>query len=120
TGHAGGAEKNRLFDSVIHLAPGNYLVYYKSDDSHSYDHWNGAPPAEQRYWGISIFPASGKLNPADVGPFMTMHATDFTVAQLTHMGNDEDASTTFQLGRQTRLRILAIGEGRDSQDPQPG
>ncbi|PYO94698.1 MAG: hypothetical protein DMD62_04650 [Gemmatimonadetes bacterium] len=115
TGHAGGAEKNRLFDSVIHLAPGNYLVYYKSDDSHSYDHWNGAPPAEERYWGISIFPATGKLNSADVGPFMTMHATDFTMAQLNHMGNDEDARTTFQLTEQTRVRVLAIGEGRDSE-----
>jgi len=115
TGHAGGAEKNRLFDSVIHLAPGNYLVYYKSDDSHSSDHWNGAPPAEERYWGISIFPATGKLNSADVGPFMTMHATDFTMAQLNHMGNDEDARTTFQLTEQTRVRVLAIGEGRDSE-----
>jgi len=113
TEHAGGAEKNRLFDSVIHLAPGNYLVYYKTDGSHSYDHWNAAPPAEERYWGISIFPASGKLNPADVGPFMKMHAADFTMAQLTHMGNDEDARTTFQLSAQTRVRVLAIGEGRD-------
>jgi hypothetical protein len=115
TEHAGGAEKNRLFDSVIHLAPGNYLAYYKSDDSHAYDHWNAAPPAEERYWGISIFPASGKLNPADVGPFMTMPGTDFTVGRLTHMGNDEDAQTTFQLSQQTRVRVLAIGEGRDGQ-----
>ena len=115
TEHAGGAEKNRLFDGVIRLAPGNYLVYYKSDDSHSYNNWNGAPPAEGRYWGISIFPASGRLNPADIGPFMRTRGagTDATVAQLEHMGDDEDARAPFQLSAQTRVRVLAIGEGRD-------
>jgi len=115
TEHAGGAKKNRLFDGTIHLAPGNYLVYYKSDGSHSYNDWNGAPPAEERYWGVSIFPASGRLNPADIGPFMRTRGAgnDATVAQLNHMGNDEDARTTFQLPQQTRLRVLALGEGRD-------
>src|SRR6266550_2416615 len=115
TEHGGGAEKNRLFDGVIRLAPGNYLVYYKSDDSHSYNNWNGAPPAEGRYWGISIFPASGRLNPTDIGPFMRTRGagTDATVAQLEHMGDDEDARAPFQLSAQTRVRVLAIGEGRD-------
>ena len=41
---AGGADKNRLFDGTLHLAPGSYLVYYRSDGSHSYDDWNAAPP----------------------------------------------------------------------------
>ena len=117
TEHAGGARKNRVFDGTIHLAPGNYLVYYKSDDSHSYNNWNGAPPAEERYWGVSLFPASRRLNPADVGPFMRTRGAgnDATVAQLTHMGDEEDARTTFQLPQQTRLRVLVIGEGRDGE-----
>jgi hypothetical protein len=115
TEHAGGAEKNRVFDKTVHLAAGNYLVYYHSDDSHSYNDWNGAPPAEERYWGISIFPASGRLNPADVGPFMQTHGAgnNSTLAQLNHMGNDEDARTTLRLSAQARVRVLAIGEGRD-------
>src|SRR5437899_13009596 len=117
TEHAGGARKNRVCDGTIHLAPGNYLVYYKSDDSHSYNTWNGAPPAEERYWGVSVFPASRRLNPADIGPFMrTLGAgTNNTLAQLTHMGNDEDASTTLRLTAETRVRVLAVGEGRDSE-----
>ena len=115
TEHAGGAEKNRLFDGTIHLDAGNYLVYYHSDGSHSFNDWNGAPPAEERYWGVSVFPASRRLNPADIGPFMRTHGagTNNTLAQLTHMGNDEDASTTLRLTAETRLRILAVGEGRD-------
>ena len=117
TEHAGGAAKNRLFDGVIHLKPGNYLVYYRSDGSHSYNDWNGAPPAEDRYWGVSVFPASGRLNPADIGEFMQTRGagTDATVARLNHMGNGEDARTEFRLSQQTRLRVLAIGEGRDGE-----
>src|SRR5205809_88714 len=117
TEHGGGAQKNRLFDGTVHLEPGNYLVYYHSDGSHSSSDWNAAPPAEERYWGVSLFPASRRLNPADVGPFMRMRAGDnnTTVAQLSHMGNDEDARTTFSLQAQTRLRVLAEGEGRDGQ-----
>ena len=117
TEHAGGAEKNRLFDGTIHLAAGNYLVYYHSDGSHSYNDWNGAPPAEGRYWGVSVFPANRRLNPADIGPFMRTRGagTNTTLAQLTHMGNDEDASTTLRLTEQTRLRILAVGEGRNGE-----
>ena len=115
TEHAGGAEKNRLFDGTVHLDAGNYLVYYHSDDSHSYNDWNGAPPAEERYWGVSIFPASGRLNPADIGPFMRTRGagTNTTLAQLTHMGDDEDARTPLRLTEATRLRVLVIGEGRD-------
>ena len=115
TEHAGGAEKNRLFDGTVHLDPGNYLVYYHSDGSHSYNDWNGSPPAEERYWGVSVFPASGRLNPADIGPFMRTRGagTDAAVAQLEHMGNDEDARTPFRLTEETRLRVLAEGEGRD-------
>ena len=117
TEHGGGAQKNRLFDGTVHLEPGNYLVYYHSDGSHSSSDWNAAPPAEERYWGVSLFPASRRLNPADVGPFMRMRAGDnnTTVAQLNHMGNDADARTTFSLQAQTRLRVLAEGEGRDGQ-----
>src|SRR6267142_1436735 len=115
TEHAGGAEKNRLFDGTVQLNPGNYLVYYHSDGSHSYNDWNGAPPAEERFWGVSIFPASGRLNPADVGPFMRARGpgTNSTLAQLEHMGDDEDARTPLRLTEETRVRVLALGEGRD-------
>jgi len=115
TEHAGGAEKNRLFDGTVHLDAGNYLVYYHSDGSHSYNDWNGAPPAEERFWGVSIFPASGRLNPADIGPFMRARGpgTNSTLAQLEHMGDDEDARTPLRLTEETRVRVLSLGEGRD-------
>lgn len=107
---AGGADKNRLFDAKMRLAAGSYLVYYRSDGSHSFDDWNAAPPAEAKYWGVSVFPASGRLNPADVAPF-ERPSGGAVVAQLVHMGNDEQAHTTFRLSRQTKVRVYALGEG---------
>ena len=69
TEHAGGADKNRLYEGTLKLEPGSYLVYYRSDGSHSAHEWNAARPAESRYWGVSIFPASGTLNRAIVTPY---------------------------------------------------
>ncbi|HWC72524.1 MAG TPA: hypothetical protein VG454_01205 [Gemmatimonadales bacterium] len=112
---AGGAEKNRLFDGTLHLAAGSYIVYYRSDGSHAYDDWNAAAPAEGRYWGISVFPASGRLNPNDVAKFQPNEwPSGNVVAQLINMGDNENARTPFQLARKTRLRVYALGEGRDS------
>ena len=39
TEHAGGAAKNRMADEIITLEPGNYIVYYATDDSHSAYEW---------------------------------------------------------------------------------
>jgi hypothetical protein len=54
TSPAGGAGKNRKIDAQITLPAGNYKLHYKSDDSHSFDHWNALPP-EINFWGITVF-----------------------------------------------------------------
>ena len=54
TAHAGGAGKNRKIDVQITLPAGNYKLHYKSDDSHSFDHWNALPP-DINFWGIAIY-----------------------------------------------------------------
>jgi hypothetical protein len=54
TTHAGGAGKNRKVDVVITLPAGNYRLRYKSDDSHSFDHWNSMPP-DINFWGIAVY-----------------------------------------------------------------
>jgi hypothetical protein len=55
TRNAGGARKNRLFDGTIRLKKGKYVVYYVSDDSHSYGDWNDDPPRDRRSWGVTIY-----------------------------------------------------------------
>ncbi len=54
TRHAGGAQKNRVFDGVLELRPGEYVVHYVSDDSHSWNHFNAARPRDANSWGITI------------------------------------------------------------------
>jgi hypothetical protein len=54
TEHAGGAIKNRISLETIDLSPGDYIVYYRSDDNHSYTSWNANPPYDPEFWGVSI------------------------------------------------------------------
>ena len=54
TDHAGGARKNRVYDDVIMLEAGEYVVYYESDGSHSFNRWNASPPADAFNWGVTI------------------------------------------------------------------
>jgi hypothetical protein len=116
TQHAGGSEKNRLFDGTLHLEPGAYMVYYRTDGSHSAGEWNAAPPAESKYYGVSLFPANRRLNRADIGPFVRPgRGTSTPVAELTQMGDNERASRMFTLQRETKLRVYAVGEGRDGE-----
>jgi hypothetical protein len=54
TEHAGGAEKNRLFDGTITLPAGRYIVFYETDGTHAYNDWNDTPPDDPDGWGITI------------------------------------------------------------------
>jgi hypothetical protein len=109
---AGGAEKNRLFDGTLNLPAGNYLMYYRTDDNHSYPDWNDAPPAEPEYWGVSVFPASGRLNAAVVGPYAP--STGGMLADLAKMRSGRHSHRSFSLDRPTQVRIYAVGEGVNS------
>ncbi|HEY2804855.1 MAG TPA: hypothetical protein VGI92_03265 [Gemmatimonadales bacterium] len=113
TEHAGGATKNRVFDGTIHLEPGNYTVYYASDDSHSFGHWNSAPPAEARYYGVSLFPASGQLDRSAIGPFENTRTG--AIAELTRMRDDVRARRTFDIDHDQRVHVLAVGEGTNDE-----
>ena len=56
TQSAGGAEKNRKLNATISLPAGDYVLHYKSDDSHSYLLWNSRPP-ETWFWGVKLYNA---------------------------------------------------------------
>jgi hypothetical protein len=113
TEHAGGAEKNRVFDGTVHLDAGSYLVYYSSDDSHSAEAWNAAPPAEARYWGVSVFPASGTLDRSAIAPYT--RAASNAIAELVRMRDDVNARRSFTIDRDQAVRVYAIGEGMDGE-----
>jgi hypothetical protein len=54
TDPAGGAKKNRMFNDTIRLDKGEYIVYYESDGSHSYEDWNSSPPRDPAGWGVTV------------------------------------------------------------------
>ncbi len=55
TFHAGGGRKNRMLNTSILLDKGDYLLRYRTDDSHSNRDWNVDPPDDRDYWGITLY-----------------------------------------------------------------
>jgi len=51
---AGGAEKNREVTRIIHLDAGEYVLHYRTDDSHAFGAWNAGPPNDPARWGVSV------------------------------------------------------------------
>jgi hypothetical protein len=115
TEHAGGDQKNRLVDDVIHLEPGSYMVHYLTDDSHSYEDWNAAAPIDGEMWGISLYPAKGgSVDAGTVSAFVERPDPD-VIAKITKVRDDEDERAKFTLDRDADVRIFAVGEGVDGE-----
>ncbi len=111
TQHAGGADKNRLVEDEITLDKGKYIVYYKTDDSHSYEEWNSTPPFMKERWGITVWTVDKK----DEDYVRLFSENDYKneniVAQLVRVRDSERLKKNFILNHDTKLRIFAIGEG---------
>ncbi len=109
--NAGGAAKNRMIDETIKLQPGNYIVYYSTDDSHSYDDWNSAAPYDPSKWGITIWTKNNK----DRSNTELFSASDYknqnVVAEIIRVGDDEHLQKSFELNSDSKIRVYAIGEG---------
>ena len=55
TEHAGGAEKNRVTEEIIRLDAGDYVLRYRSDDSHSFENWNSTAPPDAENYGVTLY-----------------------------------------------------------------
>lgn len=110
--HAGGAEKNRMFDGTVTLSPGTYTAFYVTDDSHSYRDWNSSAPYDQEHWGLSIYPTKGTKSSA-----LTMISADELeqdsniLARITRVRDGARVRERFTLDKESRVHIYAIGEG---------
>ncbi len=111
TRNAGGASKNRLIDEVITLAAGSYMVYFVTDDSHSYRRWNSAPPYNPSTWGISIFPADPKFSAENVQKLETASVAKNIIAQIIRVGNGRTYQERFEIRESSSVRLYALGEG---------
>lgn len=112
--HAGGAAKNRLVDEVIFLKPGNYIAHYLSDDSHAYGKWNSSPPFNPKMWGITLFPADKKDADQHSRFDSDNYKSENIITEITGVSSGRDYKQTFELTKDTKIRIIAIGEGQSS------
>jgi hypothetical protein len=110
TEHAGGADKNRVVDDVVTLEPGDYMVYYVTDGSHSWSNWNATAPADENVWGITLLAPEG----ADASQLVTAYefpSDPAIVAHLIGIRDNEQRSQRFTLADASKIRVYALGEG---------
>lgn len=111
TDHAGGADKNRIFDDVVSFKKGNYIAYYSTDDSHSYEKWNSPPPIERERWGLTIWPKDKD----DGVSVLLFDENDYQnknlIVEITRVRDDKKIRKSFRLDKIQKVRIIALGEG---------
>jgi len=110
TEDAGGARKNRLFDGIVNLQPGNYMVYFITDGSHSYHSWNSSPPFDKEKWGITVSVLDDHYQDGDIVPYEEEEDIGI-LARLVRVRDDEREKTSFSLTEDGLVHVYAIGEG---------
>jgi hypothetical protein len=113
--HGGGAAKNRVFDGVVELPAGDYVVFYLSDDSHSYRDWNDAPPFNPQSWGTTIASLDEKFDNKNFQLFEEAKKEGPYLVQMICLGDDVKKKEYFKLDKPTTVHIYAIGEGDNSE-----
>jgi len=112
TTHAGGSQKNRLVDEILHLEPGSYLLSFVTDGSHAYRDWNADPPSYPQRWGITLFSAEEHFDPSAVSEYRA-EEDPAILARIGRMRDDRRERQEFSLDRDAEVLIYALGEGTD-------
>ena len=111
TEQAGGADKNRVYDGVVHFPRGKYLVRYVTDDSHSFGDWNSTAPYDQDRWGIVVAGIPGSFDPKAVRPYNEEIESKEVLVKMVGIRDDDEREQRFRLTKTTALHVYAIGEG---------
>ncbi|MFQ5649673.1 MAG: hypothetical protein ACE5IY_07005 [bacterium] len=110
--YAGGARKNRMVNETMALPKGEYVAIYVTDDSHSADRWNAAPPNDPYFWGLTL----RVENPSDKKYVKNFDYEEVeqghVIVKFTRLRDNEFHSQPFKCNRDVALRIYALGEGR--------
>ncbi len=111
---AGGAEKNRVFDGVVNLEKGNYMVYYVTDGSHAYRSWNSGKPYNPKSWGVSVSAPVGMVDEGYVKSYVEEEDPS-VLARITRVGDHARKKEKFAIDRDQYIHIYALGEGDDGE-----
>jgi len=109
---AGGHSKNRVYDGIVELEAGNYIVHYKTDDTHAYNSWNEAPPRDPDAWGISVYCdelAGQERQYAIFNPYNYMPKD--VIAMHKAVRHNAHVKKKFTMSEAARIRVYALGEG---------
>lgn len=106
--HAGGADKNLFARDFLTLQPGNYIISFITDESHSYESWNDTPPYDPASWGIRMRYLGDQPLDSVVTPFQEYRSEP--IVDLTRVVNNRCLMDGFSLKKGTRLYIRACGE----------
>ncbi len=110
TESAGGSEKNRLFDEIVNFKPGDYIAYFITDGSHSYDDWNASPPYDQKSWGMSIYVNDENFEEGDFAEY-ELEENENILVQLIRLGDYEKKHKSFTMDKDGLVHVYALGEG---------
>jgi hypothetical protein len=104
---AGGHSKNRFVDAEVKLAVGRYVLYFGSDDSHSFARYNTNPPHDPLNWGVALLPTSN----FDASGFRTFEPEqNEPLIEIIRVGSEASREQAFRLDHPGRLHLLALGE----------
>ncbi|MCB9463768.1 MAG: hypothetical protein H6682_08810 [Candidatus Eisenbacteria bacterium] len=111
---AGGAEKNRRFAGKIRLEAGSYLLGAATDETHSSEKWNAAPPWDPESWGAALWVA----DPADRSELTVREGAPRPepAVAIARVRNDEFESRRFYLTREAKLLVRGVGEQTDDDE----
>ncbi len=121
TRHAGGAERNRIEEASLTLAPGSYTLHMETDGTHSPDGWYSDKPEYPERWGVTLFALDENFGSVaverrsewggeDRGPTPPRSMDGTLPVLLAPLRNNEDVERTFTLDEETELHIYALGE----------
>lgn len=108
TRHAGGGDKNRVFDGEVRLEAGTYVVYYGTDDSHSFEQFNAMAPDDPLNWGITLLP--GKDFDRNVFHLTDAPGRGTPLLEMTRLRDGEFIEQPFRIKKDGELLVYAIGE----------
>ncbi len=110
--HAGGGSKNFYVNKDMTLPAGSYMLHYVTDDSHSFQEWNVAPPMDPQFWGATIW-CMEKSDYSKILPFDESSIAK-PIVDLTRVRDNENLSKGFTLETAMDLRIQCLGESGGS------